>query len=226
MSSIRQKMFDDRMKALEKKLDLIISKQIKFAITLSSISDEVQILKNESKSRDSKIVILENQLEEQKSRCDTIEAKILEMEVKDRKLNLIIHGLSKEKQQQTVFADVSTLFSSTMEITDNVQILQRYRMSQKSNVSTRKPTAPPVFLSVSSEKDIQCIFRSISKLKGTGFRICTDLPTKLNTVRNGLLAKGKELRDNGSVQFTRLKQKGAKLWFEYKSDSESQWEKA
>ena len=53
------------MKALEKKLDLIISKPSEFAITLSSISDKVQILKNESKSRDSKIVILENQLEEQ-----------------------------------------------------------------------------------------------------------------------------------------------------------------
>ncbi|KAK2723190.1 hypothetical protein QYM36_001756 [Artemia franciscana] len=128
MSSISQKMFDDRMKALEKKLDFIISKQSELAITVSSISDEVQILKNESKSRDSKIVFLENQLEEQKSRCDTIEAKLLEMEVKDRKLNLIIHGLSKEKQQQTVFANVSTLFSSTMEITDKVQILQCYRM--------------------------------------------------------------------------------------------------
>ncbi|KAK2702689.1 hypothetical protein QYM36_018706, partial [Artemia franciscana] len=42
----------------------------------------------------------------------------------------------KEKQQQTVFANVSTLFSSTMEITDKVQMLQCYRMSQKSNVST------------------------------------------------------------------------------------------
>ena len=171
-------MFDDRMKALEKKLDLIISNQSEFVITLSSISDEVKILKNESKSRDSKIVILENQLEEQKSRCETIEMKLLEIEVKDHKLNLIIHGLSKEKQQQTVLANVSTLFSSTMEITDSIQILQCYRMSQKSNASTRMPTAPPVFLSVSSEKDIQCIFRSISKLKGTGVRICTDLPTK------------------------------------------------
>ncbi|KAK2719368.1 hypothetical protein QYM36_005001 [Artemia franciscana] len=137
MSSISQKMFDDRMKALEKKLDFIISKQSELAITVSSISDEVQILKNESKSRDSKIVFLENQLEEQMSRCDTIEAKLLEMEVKDRKLNLIIHGLSKEKQQQTVFANVSTLFSSTMEIMDKVQILQCYRMFQKSNVSTQ-----------------------------------------------------------------------------------------
>ena len=133
------------MKALEKKLYFIISKQSEFAITLSSISDKVQILKNESKSGDSKIVILENKLEERKSRCNTIKAKLLEMEVKDRKINLIIHGLSKEKKQQTVFANVSTLFSSTMEITDNVQILQSYRISQKSNLSTRKLTAPSSF---------------------------------------------------------------------------------
>ncbi|KAK2716719.1 hypothetical protein QYM36_007011 [Artemia franciscana] len=103
-------MFDDRMKALEKKLDLIISKQSEFAITLSSNSDEVKILKNESKSLDSKIVILENQLEEQKSRCDTVEAKLLEIEVKDRKLNLIIHRLSKEKQQDSSRECVNIIF--------------------------------------------------------------------------------------------------------------------
>jgi len=97
MSSISQKKFDDRMKALEKKLDFIISKQSELAITVSSISDEVQILKNESKSRDSKIVFLENQLEEQKSRCDTIEAKLLEMEVKDRKLSIVLRNYSKWK---------------------------------------------------------------------------------------------------------------------------------
>ncbi|KAK2713981.1 hypothetical protein QYM36_009761 [Artemia franciscana] len=141
------------MKALEKKLDFIIKKQSELAITLSSISDEVQILKNESKSRDSKIVILENQLEEQKSRCDTIEPKLLEMEVKDRKLNLIIHGLSKEKQQQTVFANVSTLFSSTMEITDKVQILECYRMSQKSNVST----PPEISHRIINKKNLDCL---------------------------------------------------------------------
>ncbi|KAK2712061.1 hypothetical protein QYM36_010926 [Artemia franciscana] len=155
MSSVSQKTFDDRMKALERKLDLIICKQNEFAIIISSISNKVQISKNESKSRNSRIVMLKNQLEVQKSRCDTIEAKLLKIEVKDRKLNLMIYGLSKEKQQQTALANVSTIFSSTSEITDNVQMLQCYRVSQKSNVSTRKPTAPPVFLSVSSEKDIQ-----------------------------------------------------------------------
>ena len=111
MSSVSQKTFDDGMKALGKKLDLIINQQKEFAVTLSSISDEVQTLKNESKSRDAKIASLESQLEEQKSKFDTIETKLLEIEVKDRKLNLIIFGLPKEKNQQTVLAKVSTLLT-------------------------------------------------------------------------------------------------------------------
>lgn len=226
MSSVSQKTFDDGMKALGKKLDLIINQQKEFAVTLSSISDEVQTLKNESKSRDAKIASLESQLEEQKSKFDTIETKLLEIEVKDRKLNLIIFGLPKEKNQQSVLTNVSTLLTSKMEITDKIRLSQCYRVPQKSNVSSRKPYTPPVFVTVSTEKDILSIFSSISKLKGTGVRICTDLPPKLNSIRNELLTKGKEMRENGSAQLTRVKQKGAKLWLEYKSDSESQWAKA
>lgn len=226
MSSVSQKTFDDGMKALGKKLDLIINQQKEFAVTLSSISDEVQTLKNESKSRDAKIASLESQLEEQKSKFDTIETKLLEIEVKDRKLNLIIFGLPKEKNQQSVLTNVSTLLTSKKEITDKIQISQCYRVPQKSNVSSRKPYTPPVFVTVSTEKDILSIFSSISKLKGTGVRICTDLPPKLNSIRNELLTKGKEMRENGSAQLTRVKQKGAKLWLEYKSDSDSQWAKA
>lgn len=226
MSSVSQKTFDDGMKALGKKLDLIINQQKEFAVTLSSISDEVQTLKNESKSRDAKIASLESQLEEQKSKFDTIETKLLEIEVKDRKLNLIIFGLPKEKNQQSVLTNVSTLLTSKMEITDKIRLSQCYRVPQKSNVSSRKPYTPPVFVTVSTEKDILSIFSSISKLKGTGVRICTDLPPKLNSIRNELLSKGKEMRENGSAQLTRVKQKGAKLWLEYKSDSESQWAKA
>ena len=226
MSSVSQKTFDDGMKALGKKLDLIINQQKEFAVTLSSISDEVQTLKNESKSRDAKIASLESQLEEQKSKFDTIETKLLEIEVKDRKLNLIIFGLPKEKNQQSVLTNVSTLLTSKMEITDKIRLSQCYRVPQKSNVSSRKPITPPVFVTVSTEKDILSIFSSISKLKGTGVRICTDLPPKLNSIRNDLLSKGKEMRENGSAQLTRVKQKGAKLWLEYKSDSHSQWAKA
>lgn len=226
MSSVSQKTFDDGMKALGKKLDLIINQQKEFAVTLSSISDEVQTLKNESKSRDAKIASLESQLEEQKSKFDTIETKLLEIEVKDRKLNLIIFGLPKEKNQQSVLTNVSTLLTSKMEITDKIRLSQCYRVPQKSNVSSRKPYTPPVFVTVSTEKDILSIFSSISKLKGTGVRICTDLPPKLNSIRNELLTKGKEMRENGSAQLTRVKQKGAKLWLEYKSDSDSQWAKA
>ena len=226
MSSVSQKTFDDAMKALGKKLDLIINQQKEFAVTLSSISDEVQTLKNESKSRDAKIASLESQLEEQKSKFDTIETKLLEIEVKDRKLNLIIFGLPKEKNQQSVLTNVSTLLTSKMEITDKIRLSQCYRVPQKSNVSSRKPYTPPVFVTVSTEKDILSIFSSISKLKGTGVRICTDLPPKLNSIRNELLTKGKEMRENGSAQLTRVKQKGTKLWLEYKSDSDSQWAKA
>ena len=91
------------------------------------------------------------------------------------------------------------------------------RLSGHVNVTNRRPRLAPVLISVVNEQNIQRILNSV--------RVCTDLPPKLNATRNELLAKAKDLRESDSAKFTRVKQKGSKLWLESKSTASSPWER-
>ena len=175
-------------------------------------------------------------MEDQKLTCDQLENQVLESDVKDRKLNLLIHGMPIEWPSQTVEENVKFFFLSvTMEISDPIQITKCYRMlggsnapsrlSGHVNVTNRRPRPAPVFISVVNEQNIQRIINSVRKLKGSGIRVCTDLPPKLNATRNELLAKAKDLRESDFAKFTRVKQKCSKLWLESKSKASSPWER-
>jgi len=96
-----------------------------------------------------------------------------------------------------------------------------YRLGSKTsdNLTTRRgssktETLKPVFLSLSNDKDVQLIMRNVGELKGSGARVVSDLPPKLNDIRNGLLAKAKGLREAGKCESTRIKQQRTDLWLE------------
>ena len=61
----------------------------------------------------------------------------------------------------------------------------------------------------------------VKNLKGSGLRICTDLPPELNTKRAKLLAKMKDLK--ASYLFSRLKQAGALLRLEHRNNDNEYW---
>ena len=58
----------------------------------------------------------------------------------------------------------------------------------------------------------------VKNLKGSGLRICTDLPPELNTKRVKLLAQMKDLK--ASYQFIRLKQADASLRLEHRNNEQ------
>ena len=49
-------------------------------------------------------------MEDQKLRCDQLENQVLESDVKDRKLNLLIHGMPTERPSQTVEENVKFFY--------------------------------------------------------------------------------------------------------------------
>ena len=61
----------------------------------------------------------------------------------------------------------------------------------------------------------------VKNLKGSGFRICTDLPPELNTKQAKLLAKMKDLK--ASYQSIQLKQAGALLQLEHRNNNNEYW---
>ena len=111
--------------------------------------------------------------------------------------------------------------SDTLGIYSPITIDNLYRLGSKTsnNITTRRgssktETLKPILISLSNDKDVQLIMRNVGKLKGSGTRVVSDLPPKLNDIRNSLLAKAKGLREAGKCESSRIKQKGADLWLE------------
>ncbi|KAK2719514.1 hypothetical protein QYM36_005108 [Artemia franciscana] len=126
--AVSQKNFDEAVKILTEKLDAVIRSQKDINKSIQSLTGEIATLKKDAFDRDIKIGQLEKELEDQKLRCDQLENQVLESDVKDRKLNLLIHGMPTERPSQTVEENVKIFLSVTMEISDPIQITKCYRM--------------------------------------------------------------------------------------------------
>ena len=127
---------------------------------------------------------------------NTVELQ-LELEDKDRQQNLIIHGLPKEKSGQSFSENTETLFKEKLEVEKNIPLKKVYCIKSVSaiTVRTNKQTELlPVLVSCVNDSDLQILLGKVGKLKGSGMRICTDLPPSLNALRNQLLAKARDLK--------------------------------
>ena len=113
-----------------------------------------------------------------------------------------------------------SLLSDKLQVTEDISLTKCYRLKiiSSSNITSRKTSVrpAPVFILLDTDLSIQSILSEVNKLKGSGIRICSDLPPKLNFLWNELLSKGKEMRDSGLVHLARIKQKGSKLSLECK----------
>ena len=153
----------------------------------------------------------------------------MDFEVRESRLNLIVQGLPAEKYNQSVTSNVMSLLSDKLQVTEDISLTKCYRLKRNSssNITSRKTSVrpTPVLISLDTDRSIQSILSEVNKLKGSGIRICSDLPPKLNFLWNELLSKGKDMRDSGSVHYTCIKQKGSKLSLECKKSPSSQWVK-
>ena len=70
--------------------------------------------------RDHKIYELELVLDDQKTQSDSLEKRLLAFEVKERKLNLLIHGLPKEQVSEKMEVLVSNFTRNKLEVTEPI----------------------------------------------------------------------------------------------------------
>ena len=230
MSYVSQSSFDKFVNLFGEKLDKIIASQVEFSSKLDSISAEVVSLKSDATTRDSRIVELESTLEEQKLKSEALEKRLLAFEVKDRKLNLLVHGLPEEKSNETPEANVKNLFANKLGIDEPVMITKCYRITSRSaNITdsrqrkSKQKQVKPLLVSLGSENEIQAIMSNVGKLKASGIVICTDLPPELNIRRSELLAKAREMKMKGEITSSRVRQKGIDIWLEIKGSASSSW---
>ncbi|KAK2718183.1 hypothetical protein QYM36_005486 [Artemia franciscana] len=199
------------------------------ASQFNQLKSEIVKLKFEIEEKDTIIAALQSTLDVQIKATDSTNQRLLELEVRDRRLNLILHVLTKEKHGETLQANFEEVMKNNLGLEDSPKITRLFRIKQRlDNVSVRasnstKKAAPPVMFSCLNEWEVQTVLKSVGKLKGSGMRICTDLPPELNARRNLLLAKTKEIRESKSFAFVRLKQNSSSLKLEVRNASNDQW---
>lgn len=233
---VSQVKFDQANELQNEKLDRLLSKQGDLITAVNNLSSEIQELKNEALERDRKIAELERSLEEQKQKNSLLERQMLLIEVKERSSNLIIHGLPTDiNPNQSLEAHVKDLLKNTLKIESSLSINKCYRLGGKTvNITnrrrnqsqTRKPAVNPVLIRLRNEAEAYLVMQNVSKLKGSGIRICTDLPPALNTLRTGFLTKAKEMKESGMIIASRVKNKGTHVWLEIKKNGSVIWERA
>ncbi|KAK2701312.1 hypothetical protein QYM36_020031 [Artemia franciscana] len=90
--ALTQATFDKVFKDLAKKMEQ------NFANMQQNFQKEISVLKDIFIEKDSKISKLEETLEAQRTTLEKANECLLQLEVRDRKHNLILHGLPKEKR--------------------------------------------------------------------------------------------------------------------------------
>ena len=78
--------------------------------------------------RDHKISELELALDDQKTQSDSLEKRLLAFEVKERKLNLLIHGLPEK-----IEVSVTNNIRNKLEVTEPINLMKCYRITPRSS---------------------------------------------------------------------------------------------
>ncbi|KAK2723068.1 hypothetical protein QYM36_003309 [Artemia franciscana] len=121
--SVTQVTLEEALKNLSSKLEARLvaisasQSEIKVQISaqFSEMKSEIQLLYSKLSEKDKLISELNSRIEYQ-------EQRLLELEAKDRKLSLVVHGLRKEKNGETLEQNLQDILRSSLEIKDNIQI--------------------------------------------------------------------------------------------------------
>lgn len=218
MANVTQKSFDEFRKVLSGKLDSIIATQTELNNKLDGITSEIASLRTEAADRDVRLNNFEKTIDEYVDKYQALEKQLLLIDVKDRRLNLIVHGLPAEEPNKKVEDSVIKLVSEKLGVTSDISMTKCYRISSRAaNITNRRSKQnsrrkeSPVFISLSSESDVQSIMNNVKKLKGSGIIISTDLPPALNMIRNSLLSKAQEMKESKHIVSSRVRHKGINL---------------
>ena len=172
---------------------------------LDTVMSDIQSLRQSLADKDAEIVELRSSIESHLAERVKLEKRLLDLEVKDRQLNLIVHGLPKEKLGQSLTENIETLFKEKLEIEKDIALKKVYRIKSVSPITVRnnkQAGVSPVLISCANNLDLKMLLGNVGKLKGSGMRICTDLPPSLNALRNELLAKARDLKAQQISKFT------------------------
>ncbi|KAK2701321.1 hypothetical protein QYM36_020018, partial [Artemia franciscana] len=158
--ALTQATFDKAFKDVAKKMEK------NFANMQQNFQKEMSVLKDIITEKDSMISKLEETLEAQRTTLEKANERLLQLEVRDRRHNLILHGLPKENRGDFLEVKVRSVLKDKVDLKEEIKISMLFRLKEKS-VSDRsnRTSAPPVLFTCSSDHDVLSIMKLVKNLK-------------------------------------------------------------
>lgn len=177
---------------LEKKiddLDISINKSLEFTSTrVSDLEKEVKEVNFKQKQTDTSIDILTNKLSETEKENKLLKEKLIDIENRSRRSNLIIKGFDEQVEHDNGageaskhdLAQVKKLFKETMKIENELSIGRCHRLGKKSNLPR------PIIIYFDKFGDREQVWARRADLKNTEYSISEDYSVETVRVRNEL----------------------------------------
>ena len=125
--AVTQAKFDEGMKRLQASLAKILAEQKSFLVSKVALQDEARQISAENANLQDEAKKLRNDLKQEKLRNNDFESRLLDFEVRERILNLIVHGPT-EKHNQSVTSNVMSLISDKLQVTEDISLTKCYRL--------------------------------------------------------------------------------------------------
>ena len=125
----------------------------------SDISDNIDTLIKEGRDYDFKLKLLGNIIIRQDQKIKELESKMQTMQSKDLKVNIIIHGITEERNESYVELkeEITNFFKQQMEIEEDIEFLDAYRIDTKVD--------RPICVKLQHPSDKSIIFKHASNFK-------------------------------------------------------------
>lgn len=209
------KKLDTRVSDTEKTCEFIANENETRGIELKRAKDDIKLVKKSCER-------LENASQELKSQKAELDAKVIDLETKSMRDNLMFYGINEGGEGEDCVKLVKRVLTDHLKIdeeeTNNILIDRAHRLGRKSRSKAPRPIVAKFHYPNERERVRQKSFELSEYLKATKLGIGVQLPRELREARKPLINPMKEAKEAGkTVRFV-----GARLFIdgeEYIPDS-------
>ncbi len=174
---------------------------------IKSTSDNFEIAQSVLEKR---VEFLESKLAEEQKLTQSLLARIIDLENRSRRDNLVINGISEDPNEKPEACEkkVSDFIKSKLQIEDDVSIGRCHRLGSKKSATHNRP----VIIKFDKFKDRQKVWGARSKLSGTKISLKENFSKETEAIRAKLTPVMNAARKQNKLAYLSVD----KLWIDHK----------
>lgn len=192
-----------------------------------NLKSQVDDVENSIEFHAGKVDTIENKQEQKMEelkkdldeKIEVLNKKILTIEKRERKYNLIFHGIEEDRKEK-LYDKMREFFVTQLKI--DQERANQIHFSNGHRLQSRNTGPKPIIMRFCYFEDREYILSNAYNLAGTGKRIMTDLPVVMKDERARLAKEAYGIRNNENLK-TRIRDVGLDMVLEVRKDETEKW---